>query len=63
MSNNTPYATRILDKKMKHVYHGHKEYYMQLFYARELIIDYSYSWCGGTELISDTVTVVVVARN
>ena len=34
-------------------YHGRKNNNMQLFSARELISDYSYSWCGGAELITD----------
>ena len=44
-------------------YHGRKNNDVQLFSARELIGDYCYSRGGDTELISDTVTVVVVARN
>ena len=36
---------------------------MQLFSARVIVSDYSYSQGGGTELIPDTVIAVVVARN
>ena len=42
--------------------HDGKNKYMQLFSALVSISDYICSRCGGTELISDTVTVVVVAR-
>ena len=47
----------------KDTYHDGKNQCVQLFSAQVLISDYSYSWGDGTELISDTVTVVVVARN